>query len=133
MRRFGRGSKVTDEVVEQAEELLCGAAAAGYRRRLSRVPAWAYVNLLAHGSYDDLARAAHAGRGHPSAWDVAVSALAQDLVRLDLNGTGLGALQETVLIPLELALLAHHQAEPSTPTQLTALVRGALNQHPIGS
>lgn len=135
MRGFGRRNKVSqDEVVTQAEELLCGSAAAGYRRRLSRVPVWAHVNLLAHGSYEDLARtAARAGHGHPSTWDVAVSGLAQDLVRLDLNGTALRVLQHEVLIPLELELLARHQSEPTTPMQLTALVRGALGQHPIGS
>lgn len=134
MRRFGRSNKVDQDVVIQAEELLSGGAAAGYRKRGSRVPAWAHINLLAHGSYEDLAQmAARAGHGHPSTWDCAVSDLARDLVRLDLNGTALGDLQEAALIPLELELLARHQSEPITPAQLTTLVRGALDQHPIGS
>lgn len=133
MRRFGRSKKLTQDVVAQAEEILCGGAAAGYRKHGSRVPAWAHVNLLAHGSYDDLLRAAARGRQvHPSTWEFAVGGLAQDLVRLDLNGAELHDLQEAALIPLELELLARRQPEPATPAALTMLVHGAVDEHPMG-
>lgn len=132
MRYHVRKKKINREVLAQAEELMCGGVAAGYHKRGADVPGWAHVNLLAHGSYQDLAHiAARAGLRHPSTWDSAVGGLAQDLIRLDLNGSALRELQVAALVPLELELLSHRQREPATPAQLITLVRGALDQHPI--
>ena len=93
------------------------------------MPAWAWVNMLAHSRPGDLASIK---RPHRFGWEVVVAQLAAELLNA---GHGrpevVGFLQRAVLVPLELALLAGDVPEPVTPGQLGVLVMTALYQAQI--
>ncbi len=84
------------------------------------VPVWAWVNLLAHGTEDQLRTAADA-LASEQGWRQARAFLAGEV--LDAVGTGrttLRALQDHVLVPLELDLVTCRGAERWRPAQLVA-------------
>jgi hypothetical protein len=80
------------------------------------VPRWAWTNLLAHGSVEDLRRQAQAldrGLLHTRAWLAARAYLATEVLDLVDRGAPLLALQHDVLVPLELGLMARAVVELS--------------------
>jgi len=99
------------------------------------VAPWEWTNLLAHGSEaalrDELATEHHQRPHAPerddlATWEAARSYLVFEL--LDLAGTcgGLAALQQTVLVPLELELAARPDTDAWRPNQWLAAVETAL-------
>lgn len=75
-----------------------------------RVPDWAWLNVLAHGSQDDIRALAN---GEPpwrissdtSVWHEALSFLAEELIsQATRQGRALAVLQRSTLVPLELEL-----------------------------
>lgn len=93
------------------------------------VPAWAWVNLLAHASEPVLTALTAGGWPRvraPEVWKSAVSRLAGQCLdlaaRLDVE---LHDLQVTVLVPLELALIAEG-VENLGPSRLVERVESAL-------
>jgi hypothetical protein len=133
MRHYLRRRRESRLVVDEAEELLHGQAAEGYRRCGGRVPAWTLVNLLAHSSFDQFSLITTRGaRARHGSWEEALGGLARELIRLELSGTEIRSLQRDVLVPLEVDLLGGRRAAPATPDQLTSLVHQALDEHRIG-
>lgn len=122
-------------LLDECDAFLAGQYAEQLGARGEAVPVWAWVNLLAHGTEEELRRALHpAGSellGDSSrAWLEARSYLAGEV--LDAVATGyssLHELQSELLVPLELALAAHDRLAWWGPGQLVATVRMALQEH----
>ena len=100
-----------------------------------RVPDWAWLNVLAHGSQDDIGALAV---GEPawrissdtSVWHDALSFLAQELVsQATRRGRAVTELQRSALVPLELEL-AGRRGPSMGPTAFVGHVRSAIAQHP---
>jgi len=104
------------------------------------VPAWAWVNVLAHARPEDLATLADPG-SVPVGWQVAANRVwgavlvplaAELLVRSAADPLVLRRLQWHALIPLELRLARPGPTMPGRPDQLVARVRAALNPSTTG-
>ena len=103
-----------------------------------RVPAWAWVNKLAHGTEEEINAYAAIDSVEPeirggAEWHMAVAFLAQETIGEAANrGVSLARLQRSVLVPLELELLAWRTSSVDTPTALVTIVREALSQSRTG-
>lgn len=119
-----------DNVALASVNLLEGGAVEAFRQSGQSVPAWAYVNSLAHSQADKLTTLKTLPRFlHPDGWDAVVAYLATELLtiahgRLD----EISFMQRADLVPLELDLLAGDIQEPETPGQLAELVLNALRR-----
>ena len=97
------------------------------------VPAWAWLNSLAHGSLEDLRSLASGGPVRApgfdatAVWRQALAYLAQEVLFLVDGGQDLAGLQRTTLVPLELALA--REPARTDPGQLVWMVLDAL-AHP---
>lgn len=121
-----RGDPAATQLVAECEAFLSGRYADDLMEAHEAVPAWTWLNLLAHGSEAELRGAASAGAVMLSNWSRARSFLAGEVLdRVDIGAVTLDALQRDVLIPLELDLAAH---DPRwlRPSQLVAAVLEAL-------
>lgn len=100
-------------------------------------PAWAWLNLLAHGSEEDIAAVA-AGESEPprstsatSVWRQALAFMAQELVnQATRQGRPLAELQRSTLVPLELELAGPRAPTSMKPAALVTSVLRALTDHP---
>lgn len=133
-----------DEVAVQARDLTaeCEALLRGrlveFLQAQGRwTPAWAWVNALAHGSADDLARAA-AGRGigdtpeglgEGPGWRAVLAFLAGDILsRVAAGDVTLDRLQQSALIPLELKLMRGVERPAPDQGRLAAMVMAAVRR-----
>ncbi len=116
-------------IVEQ-----CGAFLAGSYRELlmcrrQPIPAWTWINVLAHGNEEEVRRRAAEPVGTDGC-DAYLARLARHtLVKMRTEGVSLRAVQRAILIPLELALIGSvgsATAEEATLSQAVAreLLRG---------
>jgi hypothetical protein len=100
---------LADELVAECEAFLAGRYAEHLEARRLRVPAWAWVNLLAHGTVGELEAARHvtADDGSPSAqWRAARAFLAREVLEAAAAAdTTLADVQRRLLVPLELELM----------------------------
>src|SRR5215471_13603989 len=103
-RPWGRRMKARS-VVKEARAVLDGAARTTTYERRPRVPAWVYVNQLAHAGRADLEQLAdHGWSEYRHKWNDACAYLANELLaRADEQGS-LAEVQRS-LVPLELDLL----------------------------
>jgi len=117
------------QLVAEVEAVLAGHLAEHLEQHERLVPAWAWLNLLAHGTGAELADAAGRERWHPSAaWFRARSFLAGEvLARADARHQPLEAIQSEVLIPLELRLADRPLTWRPVPAELVRLVLAALD------
>ena len=121
-------------LVDECDAFLAGHYAEHLVTKGEGVPVWAWVNLLAHGTEEELRRALHpAGSGRRDdpwrPWWEARSYLAGEI--LDLVDTGyssIGEIQAGVLVPLELDLASRDRLSWWGPGQLVATVRTALHE-----
>jgi len=96
------------------------------------VPAWAWLNILAHGTPARLQIVAGApadgtsGRG----WRRALAKLADEVFAAAEREGSLEAVQRGILVPLELYLAARPEMAGLGPDELVARVRAALHHHP---
>lgn len=108
-RRF----RCEKELVGECEAFLAGHYAERLRRRSLPVPGWAWTNLLAHGTEEDL-RAD--GSGRPDSlgrrWLAARSYLSAEVLNAVERGGPLEDLQREALHPLELDLAARGCYDP---------------------
>lgn len=119
----------TSNVADDCEAYLHGGYAERRRLRGEPVPVWAWVNLLAHGTADELAEAARDGGVGP--WSQARAFVAGELVdRAGIDGRSLEEFQSEVLVPLELRVLARPASARWQPDQLVAELLEALPEHP---
>ena len=116
------------ELIDDCEHVLSGTYVEHLRSGQRRVPRWAWVNLLAHGSEDDLrtARSSLRAGALASEWERARSFLAGEVLLVVDAGTTLTRLQATALIPLELELAADPRTAIWPPTRLVRAVTAAL-------
>jgi hypothetical protein len=122
-----------DSIVLTSTRLLQGDAADLFNEPGQGVPGWARVNTLAHSDPEKLTglNTTHADLG-ANGWDAVVSYLATEILCIGhRQAEEVALIQRTVLVPLELALLAGILPEPRDPAQLATLVINALQQAPI--
>ena len=128
-----------DWPLQEAEALLQGHFLGYATRRGRPIPAWAWVNQVAHASPGELkAVAAAAGRhgrqGQPlSDWREVQAAAARELLwAAGAEPDAVARLQRHALVPLELALLrsAARGEVPVTPQVLGRLCHAALRAFP---
>jgi hypothetical protein len=118
------------ELVADCEAFLLGR----YAERLSElgapVPVWAWTNLLAHGSEDDLrAAAASLGAAGSGAWHSARARIAEELLAATGPGISIAGLQAAVLAPLEVSLAAREEVDRWDRRTWLATVRAALRSY----
>jgi len=115
--------------VADSEAFLLGHLAEEIDRRQKRVPVWAWTNLLAHGSEEDLHAERQAPRIRQSVsgdrWRAARSYLAEEVDLAERCGP-LTALQHKVLVPLELELASSAEVDWWGPGQWVNAVRARL-------
>lgn len=121
---------------DECEAFLAGSYAARAGEWGWPIPAWAWVNLLAHSSESELRRIADAGppsSTDPAArrWWLAVSRLAgRVLQEVERSGLRLQFVQDVLLGTLESWLLDIDPTAQISAERLTALVLATLYGHP---
>jgi hypothetical protein len=114
------------ELVEDCEAFLDGLYAELCESRGAPVPVWAWMNLLAHGTEEQL-RTCVIPHPSGSAWHQARRFLACELLDATTGGrTSLAELQRDVLVPIELDVLSCPGADHWQPGQLVSGLLGAL-------
>lgn len=112
------------------EAFLTGHLADRLEEAGQRVPPWAWMNLVAHGSRHDLhaERAAHLPADLPAGrWHGMRSLLAAEVLGMADRCSSLIELQHEVLVPLELELAARAEVASWRPNQLALAVEHALD------
>lgn len=111
-------------LVEECDAVLDGTYAELCEARQDRAPVWAWMNLLAHGTVEELAAVVHRDH-HADPWRQARAYVAGELLeRVECSSEELLAFQRRVLVPLELELTACRSAEGWRPGELfSALLR----------
>jgi hypothetical protein len=128
------------DVWREAEAFLRGTYAEHLESHGRRVPSWARLNRVAHGTEADLSalvECEHSWDGSTignTGWNRIVSFLAADLLAL-ARGTdqAVSALQREVLVPLELDLAREDNHRRLGATQLVSVALAALHGHPSAS
>jgi hypothetical protein len=106
--------------------VLDGAARSTTYARWPRVPAWAYVNQLAHADRAELVRLAdHGWSQYRHKWDDACAYLANELLARADGQRPLADVQRA-LIPLELDVLKGAYPSSVSPTMLVGWVSHTL-------
>ncbi len=116
--RFPRRRR--QEVAESCVDFLDGRAAERLEERREAIPPWAWMNLLAHGTEDELRRTA-AGQLALTGWKRPRAIVASAILDLLEKGTwDLLDLQRTVLIPFELHVMRFPGPRARNPEVLFA-------------
>jgi hypothetical protein len=113
-------------LVEECEAFLAGTYAELCESRGERVPVWAWMNLLAHGTEEQLRTnvVPHTSGSH---WHQARRFLAGELLDASTSGrVSLADLQRDVLVPIELDVLSCRGADQWQPGQLVSGLLDAL-------
>jgi hypothetical protein len=117
-------------LVDECDAVLSGSYAELCERRQDRVPVWAWMNLLAHGTVEELAVAVHRDH-HADRWRQARAYVAGELLdRVGSSAEELLAFQRRNLVPLELELTACRAAEAWRPGELFSALLRALPPAP---
>jgi hypothetical protein len=120
------------ELVADCEAFLAGSYAERLKGLGRRVPVWAWTNLLAHGTEEDLRLCRlSSGEGRssgPGLWCPARSYLAGEVLDIGHRRPSLARLQIAVLIPLELELAARRDAVSWRPGEWVAAVLSVLGE-----
>ncbi len=101
-----------------------------------RVPAWAWLNVLAHGTLAELREVAtgqrwgSAGSSCPRLWREALAFMASEVLDAAGDETGLRSIQQSRLVPLELMLADQYGFGALTPARLAGAVMTALQPDP---
>jgi len=125
------------ELVSECEAFLRGRIVESLELRTESVPVWAWTNLLAHGSAQDLraedARVRRLKGSVDGEWRLARSFLVTEvLYSAEVYGS-LAELQRAVLVPLELKLVSSAETASWTPGRWAMMVERALaQQHEVG-
>lgn len=115
--------------LDECEAMLEGRGAEFHHDRGERVPAWAWINLLAHGTEADL-RMVASERVASGDWQEARGYLAEELVCLiDAGLADLDRLQRDVLVPMELEAMREDTTSLARPPQIVVRVLAALDAH----
>lgn len=127
------GPPVLDpEVENEFDAFLAGRYAEWALARRQAVPAWAWVNQVAHGSRDDLETLARsddiaASPADRVVWHAATVFLAKEVLGVAGDDTDLRRVQQEALVPVELQL-ADQWWRPVAPTHVVRLVLTELQK-----
>jgi hypothetical protein len=116
----------------ECEAYLTGRYVEALEEHSEAVPAWAWTNLLAHGTEEDLLAEAIADRTGTVAsrrWRAARAYLAVELIEATDRGASLSGLQKDVLVPLELMLASRAEAGRWDHRHWVDVVLKELAQH----
>jgi hypothetical protein len=126
--RWRRSQPTPDEgpVVGEARAVLEGTVRAQRYAQWRRLPAWVYVNELAHADVATLARLAQRrGQLHPATFEHASAFLAAKILLRASGESSLSDVQRS-LVPLELDLLGEAYPAGTTAATLLTLALDAL-------
>jgi hypothetical protein len=121
---------ITEVLVADCEAFLLGRYAEHVESRSEPVPVWAWTNVLAHGSREDLLRAAGEAHGGWSAgrrWRLARALVASEVLHAVNSGASLVDVQRDVLAPIELAIADDRGAWTWSQQRWLVTVRSALH------
>ena len=124
-----RALDIAEVLVSDCEAFLLGTYVEHLEMRTRPVPVWAWTNLLAHGSREDLSAAAadrHGGWSSSHRWRLARALVASEVLQAVRRGATLADLQREVLVPIELAIADHRGARAWTQQRWLDTVRSAL-------
>ncbi len=130
-----RRERTTGEaaVAASCEAFLNGTLAEYWEDQGFAVPVWAWTNLLAHGSSDQIAesvnRPTRSRRGARS-WRIARSYMATALLEIADGPRRLRALQSEILVPLELEMASLPAVRQWQPRQWVDAVDWAIRNQP---
>lgn len=134
-RRDGssRESRAGARLAREAEAFLSGSSREWFLERGRDVPAWAYVNKVAHsdaGCLERLARSAPEVPAGAVGWQDALALLAREVVEAaGRERGGIRAVQLDRLAALESQLISP-AGRDLVPRELVALGRACLRNHP---
>lgn len=117
------------EMVDDCEAFLLGSYEKHLESQSLPVPVWAWLNVLAHGSADEIRAAADESRVTTGGWRAARAYLAAELLVAETRGQSLASLQRDVLVPLELQLAARPDVRSWAPPQWVAAVRSSIDTY----
>lgn len=110
------------QLVNECEAFLSGTYAAYLQAQRMPVPAWAWINRLAHGTQADIERLAANDNGDTP--EALTSCIAAHLIAVThQRGISLDSLQHNNLIPLETLLVASEHAGAVPPEDQDDLAR----------
>ncbi len=119
-------AKAGTQLVTECEAFLSGAYAAYLQAQHMHVPAWAWINRLAHGTQADIERLAANDDGDTP--DALTSCIAAHLIdATQQRGISLDSLQHNNLIPLETLLVASANAGAAPPQDQDDLARSVAS------
>jgi hypothetical protein len=135
--------KQSSTLIDDCEAFLAGRLAERMFRATGLVPDWAWTNLLAHGTYEDLRKErdkpSHIGRAALSEswqrfnylerWRRARSYLAAEVLEMVGSQRQLDQLQQRSLLPLEEALGVRQGVGLFDPRDWVNLVLATLEDH----
>jgi len=131
----GVSKRLCSELVDDCSAFLLAHLVDRLEQKHQSVPVWAWTNLLAHGTEQDL-RGAQSVSGRrlifDRQWHLARSYLAVEILALAQRCGPLADLQRDVLIPLELQLASRPEVARWSPRQWVTNVEAALNEHDRG-
>jgi hypothetical protein len=123
----------SSRLIADAEAFLSGDYAGHLSRQREAVPAWAWLNVFAHGDLSHVRRARRGfgarepvepTEGTDESWRIAQRILADQLLEIVQGDTvTLSYVQETVLVPLELMLMYERSL---TAFDMVQVARAAL-------
>jgi len=129
--------RMAAQFAADTEAFLSGHLAERAEVRGEDVPVWAWTNLLAHGSEEDLralsAETFSRWNWTMNQWREARSYVANDVLRRAEQSGSLVELQEMVLVPLEMDLVRNGEVARWKPGQWVKAVEKVLTeQRPVG-
>jgi hypothetical protein len=135
-RRNRERSKAAEStLITECEAFLSGRLADHYVAHNQAVPGWAWLNVLAHGSEEQvssLVDADHAWLPSERSWRQAVTYLAAEVrAVVETTSSSLDELQRAVLVPLEFGLTAENR-NPLNPGQVVRTVLDELDRYRAG-
>lgn len=124
--------RLTAELVDDCRAFFQAQLAEHFEQRHQSVPVWAWTNLLAHGSEQDLRSdqtLPEQQLAFDGQWHRARSYLAAELLALAGRSCPLVDLQRDVLVPLELDLASRPEVNGWSPPQWVSCVETAVYKH----
>ncbi|SRR5581483_5211648 len=124
-----------DELIVECERFLAGRSAEYLAGNGRPIPAWAWLNVLAHGDetrVHTIATTLRQSDTHErvTTWGQALGRLADEILECAAVVGSVHTVQLATLVPLELRLMANREMAGLGPADLLARARAALRHHP---